>query len=104
MHLVEVVEEHLPHLVDGYSSIDRTLQLQPAHQIGQETEVKYVRETQQNCINLVNVSAQVQIFELQLAQYIHVHTYRSMQHQEALSPQLYPFLNFSSLHDVICCS
>ena len=54
-HLIQIIHEHLPHLVDGYSGIDRTLQLQSAHEVRQEPQVRDIGEAQQHRINLVYV-------------------------------------------------
>ena len=38
-HLIKVVHEHLPHLVDRYGCIHRALQSQFPHQVWEETQV-----------------------------------------------------------------
>ena len=54
-NLVQVVHEHLSHLVNRHSGIDRALELQSAHDVRQEAQVRHVGERQEHCIDLVEV-------------------------------------------------
>ena len=53
--LVEVVHEHLSHLVDGDGGIDRTLEAQLPHQVRQSAQVHHIRMAQENSIYPVQV-------------------------------------------------
>ena len=54
-YLVEVIHEHLPHLVHRHGGIDRAFELQLAHEVGEEAEVEGIGEAEEDCINLMNV-------------------------------------------------
>lgn len=54
-HLVEVIHEHLPHLVHRHGGIDGAFELQLAHEVGEEAEVEGIREAEEDCIDLMNV-------------------------------------------------
>lgn len=54
-HLIEVIHEHLSHLVDGDSGVDGALESQFSHQVWEEPQVRHIRVGQQHCINLMEV-------------------------------------------------
>lgn len=56
--LVEVVHEHLAHLVHGDGGIDGALETQLPHQIGEGAQVISIRMTQQDGVYSMQVSAE----------------------------------------------
>ncbi len=54
-HLVEVVHEHLSHLVDGNGGVDGTLESKCPHQVGQSAQMNHVRMGHQDSIDLFDV-------------------------------------------------
>lgn len=56
VRLVQVIHEHLPHLVDGQGGVDGAVEAQLTHCVRQGSEVKRVWVRQQYCIYVVYVS------------------------------------------------
>ena len=56
-NLVQVIHEHLAHLVYWNSCINWTAQTKFPNQIRQSSDMKRIRERQKHCINLMYVSA-----------------------------------------------
>ena len=54
-HLVQIIHEHLTHLVDGDSSIDGAVQTQLSNSIRQGSQMYGVRVRQEYSINLMNI-------------------------------------------------
>ena len=50
--LVEVVEEHLAHLVDGHRGVDRAVQAEPADHVGEAADVEVVGVREQDGVDL----------------------------------------------------
>ena len=52
IHLVEIIEEHESHLVDGHRGVDRTRQTQPPHSHRQRTKVSDIGVGEEHRVNL----------------------------------------------------
>ena len=59
IYLIEIIEEHLTHLIDRNSGIDWTGETELAHSNRESSQVTGVRVGEEHCINLVNNSPEV---------------------------------------------
>lgn len=54
-HLIEIVHEHLAHLVDGDGGVDGAVEPQFAHSVRQSAQMQMIGVREQHCVHLMGI-------------------------------------------------
>lgn len=57
-HLIEVIHEHLAHLVDRDGGIDSAVEAELPHSVWQSSQMEGIRMRQEDSIHLMDISAE----------------------------------------------